>query len=63
MIAAKRETLSFHEGYRNGRLDKLLNHRSEYVWATRDYEPNYTYSLGYKEGWSSAHDNERFNIT
>ena len=42
------------EGYRNGHLDHLLRHKSEYVWNTRENEPMYQYAIGYRVGWQEV---------
>ena len=43
------------DGLRNGRLDKLLGIRSEYVWFTSTSDPNETvreYAKAYRYAWN-----------
>ena len=40
------QTTPYLEGYRTGRVDRLLNHRAEYTWRSQGL-----FSEGYRAGW------------
>ena len=48
----------YEEGYKNGRLDKLIGRRSEYSWfgvyGVMPDSYTYKYSQGYRMGWISG---------
>jgi len=46
---------AYRDGLRNGHLDRILNHRSDYAWFSINSPHDYTriYAEGYRKGWLS----------